>query len=348
LDFRGAIHYIRIRGGNGATIFFDPDILKPGGPAPYRAAPDLRRFERLVTAAGQECRAVLHGYSMEPNAGTLVLQSHGAPLAEFMRRLCGQYSHYLRINRRLNEGQCAFATRYESKVVAPEYLPHAVRRAHRAPIVAGHSLSRVDYPFSSERAYVGERASLPLETQEVRRTLQLRGHFGSRGYREFMDAPETPYVAALFDHGAPLDSRIVGGKLYVQQARRLAARPPNTLTRQQLMDAVARLLNIAESEILDSSHTGVLARALVAWFALRSGAATLSTVGEWFSVTGATLGQGIRHYRPLAPHLFDLAKLPELEENAAPRSFGHENEGENDSDNDDTGDDRDSGEEKNE
>jgi REP-associated tyrosine transposase len=313
LEFKGAIHFVRVRGGRGLSIFFDPGILKPGGPPPHRSAPDLHRFERLMTAARQGCQVVLHGYSVEPNSATLVLQTAGAPLEAFMRRLCGQYSRYLHSNGRLPGQRCAFAARYESKVIAPEYLPHAVRRAHRAPIIAGHCRSRMDYPFSSERAYMGERAALPFEAIEVRKALELRGLFGARGYREFMEQSETPYVAELFDSGAPLDSRIVGGKLYVKQVRLLATHPPTAPTREQIIGGVARLMNQPEAEIRSSSHAGALCRALVAWYALRSGTSTLSGVGQWFSVTGATLGQGIRHYRRVAPQLFDLAELPRVE-----------------------------------
>jgi hypothetical protein len=318
LDFPGAIHYAQVHGTDGAHIFFDPAILARIGAVSRQHAPGLHQFERLIAAVGEECQTVFYGYSVEPNSGVLVLQTLGAPLEAFMRRLCGQYSRYLRLNGRLNGVQSAFAARYESKVIASEYLPHAVRRAHRAPIVSGSFPRRMDYPFSSERAYTGERAALPLNLTVVRNALEQHGYVGARGYREFMDQPEAPYVATLFERGAPLDSRIVGRQLFVQQAKFRAAHPPSPPTREQLILGVARLLDTSETEIFASTHTGVLGRALVAWYARRTRAATMSTVGQWFSVTRAALGQGIRHYRRTQPELFNLAEFPDIKSTAHP------------------------------
>jgi hypothetical protein len=316
LDFPGAIHYAQVHGADGAHIFFDPAILARIGMVSRQHAPDLRQFERLIAGVGEECQAVFYGYSVEPNSGVLVLQTLGAPLEAFMRRLCGQYSRYLRLNGRLNGVQSAFAARYESKVISSEYLAHAVRRAHRAPMVSGSFPHRLDYPFSSERAYTGERAALPLNLTVVRKALEQHGFVGARGYREFMDQPEAPYVASLFERGAPLDSRIVGRQLFVQQAKHWAAHPPSPPTREQLILGVARLLDTSETEIFASTHTGVLGRALVAWYARRSQAATVNTVGQWFSVTRAALGQGIRHYRQIQPDLFNLPELPGIKSTA--------------------------------
>jgi transposase-like protein len=52
-------------------------------------------------------------------------------------------------------------------------------------------------------------------------------------------------------------------------------------------------------------HQAVLARALVAWHALRTGSASVREVATWFGITAATLGRGIRHYRRASPALFE-------------------------------------------
>src|SRR5258708_36644539 len=92
LDFKAAIHYVRVRGRDGPGIFFDADLLTRR--APRQHALSLQRFESLIAANCEECATILHGYCLEPNAAILVLQRTGAPLAAFMRRLCGQYSHF--------------------------------------------------------------------------------------------------------------------------------------------------------------------------------------------------------------------------------------------------------------
>jgi hypothetical protein len=309
LDFKDAIHYVRLRGRNGSQIFFDAQTFRRFPYATRQNAPHVLRFELLLAAACMECGTLLHGYCLEPNSGILVLQRDGAPLQALMYRLCARYSLYLRAGG-FPAGQGVFGARYDSRVVAPEYLPHAVRRAHRSPLESGLCNRRVDYPFSSERAYSRASAQIPITTGALIAALELKGHFGPRGYREFMDQDETPYVANLLSHGSPLDSRIVGDKVFVQKARHMAAHPVAPPTREQLIAGVARLLNKTPADIFSATHVGVLGRALVAWYGLRSGAATLTEVGRWFSVTSATLGEAMRHHRALSPELFSLRVLP--------------------------------------
>jgi putative transposase len=309
LEFKDAIHYVHMRGGNGSEIFFDAHTFRRFPQAPRHHAPHVVRFELLLAAACTECGTFLHGYCLEPNSGILVLQTAGASLQGFMQRLCNRYSRYLRAGGSVGE-RGVFGARYDSKVVAPEYLPHVVRRAHRSPILAGLCRRRLDYPFSSERAYMGESAQIPITTVALMTELEVTGHHGARGYREFMDQDETPHVANLLSHGSRLDSRIVGDKVFVQRARHMATHPAAPPTREQLIGGVARLLGKTPADIYSATHAGVLGRALVAWYGLRTGGATLTQIGRWFSVTSATLGQGIRRHRSLTPGLFDRAVLP--------------------------------------
>jgi hypothetical protein len=312
LDFKNAIHYVRVRGADGLQIFFDASSLRRFPYAARQYAPHVLRFEHLLATVCAECGTVLQGYCLEPNSGIFVLRTAGAALQAVMQRLCGRYARYLRSGG-LVGGRNVFGARYDSKLVAPEYLPHVVRRAHRSPIVSGLCKRRVDYPFSSDRVYSGETASLPVDTIAVTTALEHKGYFGRRGYRDFMDQEETPYVENLLSCGSPLDSRVVGDKVFVQKARQMAAHPAVPPTQEQLIDAVAGILNATPADIFSATHTGVLGRALVAWYGVRTGAATMAEIGRWFSVTGATLGQAIRHHRGVMPHLFSLADLPGLE-----------------------------------
>src|SRR5258708_27218197 len=102
-----------------------------------------------------DCGTILHGYCLEPNSGILVLQTAGMSLQSVMQRLCSRYSRYLRADG-LVEGRRVFGGRYDSKVVAPEYLPHVVRRAHRSPILAGRCWAGGGLFISSARGGVGE------------------------------------------------------------------------------------------------------------------------------------------------------------------------------------------------
>ena len=279
VDFKDAIHYVAVRGAKGMQIFFDAGILERFPQTPRQVAPHVLTFEHYLAATRDECGTLLHAYCVEPNRGILVLTTAGAPLQAFMQRLSSRYARYLRAAG-LGRGQEVFGTRYDSKVIAPEYLPHAVRRAHRSPINSGLCRQRVDYPFSSDRAYSGESSAVSIDMTDLRAALELKGYFGPRGYRNFMDQVETAHVANLLSHGSPLDSRIVGDKVFAQKARQMAANPPDTPSREELIAGVARLLNCGIADIFSPTHLGTLARALVAWYGVRSGAATVAEIAR--------------------------------------------------------------------
>ena len=304
LDFPGAIHYVQLCGRDGMQIFSESNtIVSDPAIHPVRHS-KLEHFMSLVADVCEECNATLHGYGMEPNSGILILQRTGAPLQAIMRRLCGQYAKYLRAQHATEDGP-PFKSRYASKLIAPEYLPHAVRRAHRHPVLNGLRKQRTDYPFSSERTYNGLQAMVNIETASLRRALARRNYFGQRGYQTFMDEPETTYVAGLFARGSTWDSRIVGAKPFVQEAKRRASAPDASVNSAKIIAAVALLLRTTPAEIYAPNRVGALGRSLVAWYALRHGAATVTEVARWFSVTSSTLGQSMTHHRKTHPELFD-------------------------------------------
>ena len=305
LDFKDAIQYVHLQGRKETLVFFDPIVLESRGQSLFQQAPGVRKFETLLAATCEECAATLLAYCIEPNAATLVLQMTGAPLAACMGRLNGQYSRGAKIP----VGGSLFAARYASQVIAPEYLPYAVRRTHCRPVETGLCRRRPDYPFSSERGYLGETTRLPLNCNPVRTELQQKGYFGSRGYREFMDQEDTPYIAKLFSNGSAQDPRVVGNKSFVQRTRYTATHAPSVPTREQLIGGVAQLLDTNAAELFSATRVGVLGRALVAWYGLRSGAATLTEMGSWFSISGATLGQALRYHRRNTPDYFKLSEL---------------------------------------
>jgi hypothetical protein len=312
LDFHGAIQIVHMRGRKGFNIYFEPSVLNGPSAERWSSVPHLRQFLRLLNECCSECGAQLFGYCIEPNDASLVLRTTGAPLDACMRRLGGRYSRYLHVEQILPKSVCPFAARYESKVLAPEYLLHALRRVHGCALRAGLARRAVDYPFSSAPAYVGGRARVRLETDVVWRALERKGLFGLHGYREFMEKAETPHVTMLFEQGSALDARVVGGRLFVAQVTDAMRHPPVPATREQLLAGVAKLL----AEPGASFSTGpqaVLGRALVAWYALRLGIASLREVGLWFELSGATLGKGIRHYRRVSPELFQRNSLPGIE-----------------------------------
>jgi hypothetical protein len=313
LDFHGAVHIVHMWGREGFNIYFDPSVLHRAAAERWASVPHLLRFLKLLDACCSECGAQLFGYCMEPNAASVVMRTLSLPLEACMQRLGGRYSRYLHVEQVIPKRVSPFAKRYESKVVAPEYLPYALRRVHACALRSGLARRAVDYPYSSAPTYVGARARVRLETHAVWRALERKGLFGLRDYREFMEKAETPHVTTLFEQGSALDARVVGGNLFVAQARDAAGHPPVPATREELIAAVAKLMGAEPEALYSADHQAVLGRALVAWYALRSRSASLREVGAWFGVSGATLGRGMRHYRRVSPELFDGKSLPGIQ-----------------------------------
>ena len=316
LEFKGANHLVRVSGRPELTIFFDPDqwqaLLYPGN----RTALRLRKFEAIVTAACEECGAKLLAYRIESNQCALLVHVAGASLDALMQRICGPYSRYLHAEMPLAKGHVPFSGRYASKIIAPQYLPHAVRRLH--------NLMPGTHALTSNVAYIGGRSRLLVDATEVRKLLIQKGFTGLAGYRAFSAQPENPFVSKLFERGSPLDSRIVGDRAFVIRAHAAAAQPPAPPSLEQLSRAVAGLLKLEVKDLHATTHVAVLGRSLVAWFALRTGAATLTQTGKWFSLSAATLGQGIRHYRQVSPQLFkmELLALGDFDPSGEDRSGG--------------------------
>jgi hypothetical protein len=313
LDFRGAIHIVHVRGREHLNIFFAPEVLARVGAERWRGAPHVLQFLRLLNACCLDCGAQLFGYCVEPNEVAFVVRSMGAALEACMQRFGGRYSRYLHGQGALSKELCPFASRYESKVVAPEYLPHALRRVHGRAVVAGLVRKAIDYPFSSAAAYLGERGVVTVESDALWRALEEKGLFGLRGYKEFMERAESPYVGELFEKGAKADERVVGDRAFVVLARDAAGHPREPPSQEALIQAVATVLKMESAQLFGSSHEAVVGRALVASLALRYRSASLREVGMWFSVSGAALGRAARRYRREKRELFDRPEFPGIE-----------------------------------
>jgi len=313
LDFHGAIHIVHVWGKAGFNIYFDPSGFNLAAAERWTRVPHLLRFLELLDECCSECGAQLFGYCIEPNDASLLMRTLGAPLEACMQRLGGRYSRHLHREQIIPKGVSPYAKRYESKVVAPDYMPHALRRVHACPLRSGLARRAVDYPFSSAPVYVGARARVHLETDAVWRALERRGLFGLRDYREFMEKAETPHITMLFEQGSALDAQVVGGHLFVAQVRDAVRHPSMPPTREQLIAGVAKLMGLEPEALNSDDHQAVLGRALVAWYAQRLRSASLGEVGAWFGVSGATLGKGIRHHRRASPELFDRKSLPGIQ-----------------------------------
>lgn len=140
------------------------------------------------------------------------------------------------------------------------YLPYAVRRAHRSAVEARLYDSRA---FSSDSVYAG-KSRLGWLTTTVLGALHQRGNGGSAGYHEFMDKRESEHVVQLRTRGSKWDQRVVGDQAFVSESTWRAAHVRPVPTKEEVIHAVARLIELPPALIYDRTPEAVLGRALVA------------------------------------------------------------------------------------
>src|SRR6185437_3567506 len=86
-------------------------------------------------------------------------------------------------------------------------------------------------------------------------------------------------------------------------------RPPSP--DEILREVTGAVLHRGPEVASTATHLGALARALVAWYAMRTGTAQIGVVARWFNVTSADLRYLIWTHRRKNPQYFSKS-LPEL------------------------------------
>jgi hypothetical protein len=131
--------------------------------------------------------------------------------------------------------------------------------------------------------------------------LEQRGYVGELAGERFLRKPESPRHVMQLGPQSGRHCRIAGEPTDVDDAlwhsQHTASAPPL----KQVIDAVALLL---QNEPDGLPRQGVLEKALVTWYATRSGAATLGEMGIWFRCTPTTLRANIESHRKMRPALF--------------------------------------------
>lgn len=306
-EFQGAIHLITVSGYPRGRVFYDPEIFTQFHENPRAHAPDVDCFENLLWEACEQYDARVHAYVVEPNTALLVIQTHGGPLCWIVHDLLARYSKYLAEQHRTPDGTKPFPRRYKAQLVQPAKLPYAVRYVQRRETAAGQHRRAVNHPFSSSLIYCGRRF-LPkyFVVSAMREALAHLGYQGPNAYFEFMAAGDSPSIAHL------LSRRVIGEKGFADSVRTGCRRPARSPSPDELLrEVTGAVLHTAPDIAYTPTHLGALARALVAWYAMRTGTAQIGAVAAWFGVTSSNLRYLIRTHRRKNPHYFSIS-LPEL------------------------------------
>lgn len=301
-EFQGAIYLVTLSGYPGGHVFYDPGIFKQHPENPRGHAPGAEHFERLLWDVCEQYDARVHAYVMEPNVALVVIQTHGAPLGWIAHDLLARFSMSLIERGRIPAGQRPFPRRYRAQPVQPAKLPYVVRFVQRREIPADPRRRAINHPFSSNLIYCGRRPKPDrFEVSAMQEALTPLGYLGPKAYFEFMSRGDSPAIAHM------LSRRVIGERIFLEFLRERCRQPPSVPSPDELLREVTGALLHADPRIAcASTHRGALARALVAWYAMRTGAAQIGTVGGWFGVTGSDLRYLICRHRRQSPRYFSV------------------------------------------
>ncbi|MGH8229278.1 MAG: transposase [Steroidobacteraceae bacterium] len=300
----------------------DALVASPRQPHSARALQQIaarrERFESLIRyLAGRWC-AHLHAYCWLPDAALLLLTIGEAPLEHLMHTLRGLYSQRLREeDSRASVGAPIHAGRYSALLVDPEdYLLDFARHIFWSPVRAGLCKTPLGYELSSARESLGTQdpGARPLCDSTLATALAQRGQHSRLGFARFLDQAPSPGFVRLLARGSSLDRRVAGSTAFVRQVKQAASRAPTPLDRESIIAWTAARLAIAPESITGRSRSApcVRGRALVAWLATCSGAATLSEVARWLRCEPSTLSRAIAHHAAENPELFSEAAVGEF------------------------------------
>jgi REP element-mobilizing transposase RayT len=144
LEFAGALYHVTARGDGREDI--------------YRADGDRRLFLDVLGEVWERCGWKVHAYCLMTNHYHLLVETPDANLAKGMRQLNGVYTQ--RFNRTYERVGHVFQGRYKAILVQKEtYLLELARYVVLNPVRARMVRRTGDWPWSSDRAMVGEAAA---------------------------------------------------------------------------------------------------------------------------------------------------------------------------------------------
>lgn len=306
-EFQGAIYLVTVTGYADGHVFYDPQIFKQFPDNPRAHAPDTESFQNLMWDVCEQYEARVHGYVIEPNVAQIVLQTLGAPLGWVVHDLVARYSRHLIEHNRTPQDIRPFPRRYKAQIVQPAKLPYVVRYVQRREIPADRRRRAINHPFTSSLIYCGRRPQPDcFIVSATREALGPLGYLGPTAYFEFMAGADSPSIAHL------LSRRVIGERRFVDSLRERSRRPHRAPSPDEILREVTGTVLHTEPDIAcTSTHLGALARALVAWYAMRTGTAQIGAVARWFDVTSSDLRYLIRTHRRKSPHYF-CVPTPEL------------------------------------
>ena len=279
LHVPGGIYHVILRGNARQDIFF--------------AAEDRTRFYELIEEGVSRFGYRVHAFCLMTNHLHLALQAGEQPISAGMQNLAFRYTRH--INARRKRAGHLFEGRFKAFLVDKDrYGLTLVRYIHLNPVRARMVRQPSAYAYSSHRAYLGDEALPWLTTDWV------LGQFGARiglarsRYTRFVNEGKAEGHNETF-YGGQADSRVVGEEDFVKAI--LQSKPPRQRAPRMttLLAHVCRNYRLHEKALLAQGRARLPAeaRAVAAWLALKTKAASLTSLAQMFGRDISTLSHAL-------------------------------------------------------
>ncbi|MDH3604029.1 MAG: transposase [Candidatus Tectomicrobia bacterium] len=284
LHIPGGLYHVMLRGNGGQSIFF--------GEA------DRQYFETLIAEGITRFGHQIHAYCWMTNHVHLALQVHQIPLSKIMQNLSFRYTRWL--NRQHGRTGHVFQGRYKALLVdADAYLLPLIRYIHLNPVRAGLVQDPFCYRWSSHRAYLGQDGVEWLTSAWVLSLFADTVPIARQRYAQFVAEGLQEGHRQDFHQGTT-HSLILGDDVFINDALKASQQESLVrLTPHTIIAAVCaqRQLDLRALQAADRSWHLAETRASVAYLAVETGAATLTTIGALVHRDVATLSHAVRRLR---------------------------------------------------
>jgi len=285
VEFAGAFYHAIVRGNQRQDIFRDDK--------------DRTTYLERVEHYRKRCDFKLYAYVLMSNHVRLLLETRQIPLSKIMQGIQFTYTQYY--NRRHGSVGHLFQGRYKAILCDREaYLLELVRYIHLNPARLRRPKDPWKYQWSSQRAYLGERTPVQIDT------ILVLGQFGRalaqarRAYREFMEEGiGQGHMEGYYD---VVDQRFLGDEEFIEKVDKRAqgweveAKGPK-VPFSRLVEAVAQEHGIASDAFARPGRhrRWVRARAMLVYLAR-----------EWSRISSKELGSRLHRDPSLMSRLYAM------------------------------------------
>ena len=198
IEVEGGLYHVITRGNDRQDIFHSRD--------------DHLKFLSLLANQKARLPFYLYAYCLMTNHIHLLIERQGETVGKIMQRVLTGYSQYY--NRRYKHVGHVFQGRHKSILCQSDsYLSQLVRYIHLNPIRAKMVGLAEDYPFSSQRAYLGLEAAGIVDVDPVLRHFGPVKEIARERFRDFVAASVGLEYPEDFD--SPAERDILGSEEFI-------------------------------------------------------------------------------------------------------------------------------------